>query len=85
MKRKRYLQGRVTALSLDACDGAAHDEAMPSDTAVPLRSNPLQLDIPKPSLLEPLDVLFLLGEEHPHVGEEAGQPEGRVDRADHTS
>jgi len=58
---------------------------MPSDATVPLWSNPFQLDILEPSLLEPLDVLFFLGEEHPHVGEEAGEPEGWVHRADHTS
>lgn len=45
---------------------------MPSDTTVPLRSDPFQLDILKPSLLERLNVLFLLGKERPHVGEEAG-------------
>jgi hypothetical protein len=72
-------------ISLDTCNRASHDEAMPPDTAVPLWSNSLDLDILEPSLLEPLYVLLFLGKEHPHIREKTGQPEGRVHRANQTS
>lgn len=83
--KERYLQRGVPPFSLHTCDRASHNQAVPSDAAVPLWSDSLELDILEPSLLEPLDVLFFLGEEHPHVGEEAGQPEGRVHGANQTS
>jgi hypothetical protein len=72
-------------ISLHTCNRAPHDEAMPPDTAIPLWSNSLELDILEPSLLEPLYILFFLGKEHPHIGEKAGQPEGRVYGANQTS
>ena len=82
---KAYLQRGVPTFSLDTRDGAPHDEAMPTDTTVPLWSDPLELNIPEPRGFEPLNVLLFSGEQHPHVGEEARQPEGRVHRADQTS
>lgn len=41
-------------LGLPASDRAAHDEAMPPDPSIPLGPYPLDLDILKASLGEPL-------------------------------
>lgn len=66
----RYLKRGFARLSLDPSDGAAHYKAMAADPTVPLWANALELDILEACLLEPLDILFLLWEQHPHVGEE---------------
>jgi len=69
-------------LCLPARDGAPHDQAVPPHPPVPLGPYALDLDVLEPGPLEPLQVLRLRGEQHPGVGEQAGEPEGGVDRAD---
>lgn len=57
---------------------------MPANTTVPLGANPLELNVLETCFGEPLNVLFLLGEEHPYISKEAREPEAWVDRADET-
>ena len=52
---------------------------MPAISAVPCGSNSLQLHICETGLGEPINVLLLRREQHPHVGEEAGKPVGGMD------
>lgn len=70
-----YLERGVTRAGFDTGNRTSHDEAMPANPAIPLGANPLKLDILEPCLLKPFYVLFLLGEQHPHICKEAWQPE----------
>jgi len=78
------LERRVTGGRFNTSDRTSHDKAVPANTTVPLGANPLELNVLETGILEPLNVLFLLGEEHPDIRKEAREPEGWVDRADET-
>lgn len=60
------VQGCYTAdLSFPASNRATHDEPMPPDPSIPLRSYPLDLDILKTGFGEPLQQpASLLGQQH---------------------
>lgn len=51
-------------LALVASDGAAHDEAMPPDSTVPLGADALDFHILKASILEPLYAVKQCQSEH---------------------
>lgn len=83
-REKTNLERRVTGGRFDTGDRASHDKPVPANATVPLGANPLKLNVLETSFREPLNVLFLLGEKHPHICKEARKPEGWVDWANET-
>lgn len=75
-----YLQRRISRGRFYTCYRTSHDQSMPANTTIPFGANSFQLNIRKSSLFKPLNILFLLWEEHPYICKEAGQPKSRVHR-----
>jgi len=80
VKKNSYLQRRIPRCRFYTCNRTSHDQPMATNPTIPFWANPFQLDILKSSFLEPLNVLFLLREEHPHICKEARQPKRRINR-----
>lgn len=79
-----HLQRRISGGRFYTCYRTSHDQSMPANTTIPFGANPFQLNIRKSGLFKPLNILFLLWEEHPHICKEAGQPKSWVHRTNQT-